>query len=247
VMTLIFYFTTLDLDISRYFYEPDGASHFPAGDQMPWKFFNENDDLFIYVMLVLVIVMLVIGLVKRRYRAFLVYSLYTFVSVLVGPILIVNVLLKGTDFGDYYIGWSRPRPREIIEFGGFLKFYRVWEPAFLDGLQNTNSSFPSGHVTVGAMYIVLFFVFNNPEYLADVYGGKMHNKLLLFNLLKWSSFILSAFLSLMLSISRIAAGAHFASDTIYSVVFTWVPAAILYYFVFRIPRLEKKALEKMRA
>nr|MDO8112131.1 phosphatase PAP2 family protein [Candidatus Sigynarchaeota archaeon] len=161
-------------------------------------------------------------------------------------VLIVNVLLKGDFIGDFYVGWSRPRPRDIMQFGGSDRFYRVWEPAFLDGLQYTNSSFPSGHVTVGAIFIVIFFVFNNVDFIAELMGGKTKGKVILINALKYGGLIASIFLGIMLAIARISAGGHFASDCMYAVVFSWLPAAVFYYWIFNIPKLERRALEKMR-
>ncbi|MHA1793737.1 MAG: phosphatase PAP2 family protein [Promethearchaeota archaeon] len=246
-MTLIFYFTPLDLLIAGAFYNPSGPVRFPLGDEYPWKFFNEKDYVFLIIMLLFAIFLLILGLSRRRFRPFLVYCLFSFLSAIIGPLLVVNVFFKGAEFGDFYIGWARPRPREILDFGGTERFYRVWEPAFLDGLRSTNSSFPSGHVTEGAMFIVIFFVFNNIGFLMEVFGGKSKRKALILNIVKWSGLASSIFIGFMLAISRIAAGAHFASDTLYSFVFTWGPTAILYYFVFNIPKLERKTLEKMSA
>lgn len=246
IMTVVFYFTDLDLAITGYFYDSVGPERFPVGDTMPWEFFNDEDDVFIYIAVGLILLMFIIGLTKKRYRPLLVYAGFVLISILVGSILIVNGLFKGMEIGDVYIGWSRPRPREIIEFGGTEQFYRIWEPAFLDGLTNTNSSFPSGHVTVGSSFIALFFIFNNVDIWMEIFGGETKGKRAIFNIFKYGGLALSIFLGLMFAISRISAGAHFASDCMYSFVFTWGPTAILYYWVFNIPKKERRAMEKMQ-
>ncbi|MFX0102861.1 MAG: phosphatase PAP2 family protein [Candidatus Hodarchaeota archaeon] len=251
IITLIFYFTDLDLLISGYFYDPSGPVRFPVGNMAPWTYFNEmNRDYPIIAALALLLVFLIIGLVKKRNRPYLVYTGFILISVLVS-VVIVEGLFKGIEIDDFYIGWSRPRPRELEQFGEdplkALDFYRIWEPAFLDGLSNTNSSFPSGHVATGGYIIAFFFMFNNVDFLMEVAGGKSKGKKILFNSLKYGFLLLSIVLGIMLAISRISAGAHFASDSMYSYVFTWGPTAFMYYLVFNIPKKERKAFEKMKA
>ncbi len=247
VMTLVFYFTDLDLIITGYFYDPVGAVRFPIGEMEPWHWLYEEVDIFIYILAAIMITMLVIGLTKRRFRPFLVYALFVFLAYIIGPGLIVNVLLKGLEIDDFYIGWSRPRPREIIQFGGTEQFYRIWEPAFLDGLRNDNSSFPSGHVTSGAIFIAIFLVFNNVDFIAEMLGGKTKTKVTLINVFKYGGLVTAIITGLLLSVARISQGGHFASDCMYAFVFTWLPAAALYYCVFQIPTKEKREMDKLIA
>nr|MDO8085245.1 phosphatase PAP2 family protein [Candidatus Sigynarchaeum springense] len=245
IMTLIFYFTDLDLVITGSFYA--GSNQFPVGSMMPWEFFNEKDDIVLFMMVAVVLFLIIVGLSKRRFRPFLIYGLFMLVAYLVGPGLVVNVLLKGNDDVGFYIGWSRPRPDTLAIFGGSItRFYRIWEPAFLDGYQITNSSFPCGHVTVGAIFIVLFLAFNNVDFIARIFGEKTRTKVIIINTIKYAGLVAAIVLSILFSISRISAGRHFASDCMYAVFFTWLPAAVLYYWVFNIPRLEKRALDRMQ-
>ena len=57
-------------------------------------------------------------------------------SMALGPGLVVNVGLK-----DH---WHRPRPVQIVEFGGPMEFRPIWRG---DGACKTNCSFPSGEVS----------------------------------------------------------------------------------------------------
>ncbi|MBN2153995.1 MAG: phosphatase PAP2 family protein [Candidatus Lokiarchaeota archaeon] len=245
-MTLVFYFTSLDLDIARLFYDESGPVRFPVGETMPWIWFYENDTLLIILLAVIALFFIIIGASVKRLRPFLVYGLFMIVSYLIGPGLIANVLFKGTEIGDFYIGWGRPRPREITEFGGSADFFRVWEPAFMFGYHDDNSSFPSGHVTAGSIFIVIYFVFNNVEFIARIFGEKTRAKVAAVNLIKYAGLVAAVVLGILLAITRISAGGHFASDCMYSFVFTWLPTAVLYYWVFRIPRLEQRALDRMQ-
>nr|MDO8118586.1 phosphatase PAP2 family protein [Candidatus Sigynarchaeota archaeon] len=247
VMTLVFYFTDLDLAITSYYYDPVGTVRFPIGNMEPWHWLYEEVDIFLYVLVAIIITMLVMGLVKRRFRPFLVYALFMFLAYIIGPGLIANVLLKGTEIGDFYIGWSRPRPREIIQFGGTEQFYRIWEPAFLDGLTYDNSSFPCGHALSGTIFIVIFFVFNNVDFIAEMLGGKTKARVALINAFKYGGLMAAIVVGFLLSIARISQGAHFASDCMYSFVFTWLPAAVLYYWVFQIPKKERRVMDKLVA
>ncbi len=246
VMTLVFYFTDLDLAIAGSFYDPVGSVRFPVGDTMPWVWFYENDILFVILLAAIALFMIIFGASVKRFRPFLVYGLFMLVSYLIGPGLIANVLFKGTEIGDFYIGWGRPRPREITNFGGSADFFRIWEPAFLYGYQDDNSSFPSGHVTAGAALIVIYLAFNNADFIARVFGEKTGAKVAIINLIKYAGLVASIVLGILLAITRISAGGHFASDCLYSFVFTWLPAAVLYYWVFRIPRLEQRVLDRMQ-
>jgi lipid A 4'-phosphatase len=246
IMTLLFYFTDLDLAITGFFYDPVGPSHFPIGNVMPWAWFNEEEKTLLYAFAAIILFILIFGLSKPRFRPFAVYGLFMVVAYIIGPGLIVNVLFKGTDLGGFYIGWARPRPREITSFGGTDEFFRVWEPAFLHGYADTNSSFPSGHVTVGAIFIVLFFAFNNVDFIARIFGEKTRAKVAIINTIKYSGLVAALVIGIMFSIGRISAGAHFASDCMYAFVFTWLPAAVLYYWVFNIPRLERIAMDRMQ-
>ena len=244
VMTLVFVFTPLDLIVASYFYDPVGPATWPVGSQMPWKFFNDEDDVLVIILAGIILTLLVAGLIKRRLRPLAVYAAFALVAVLVGPILVVNGIFKGMEIGDFYIGWARPRPRQIIDFGGDERFYHLWEPAFMDGLRGTNSSFASGHVSIGAIFIVIFFMFNNVDLIAKVINKTSTAAINSIKAVKYGGLISSIVFSFMLSVGRISAGAHFASDCMYAVIFVWTATAAIYYWVFRIPRLERRVLEK---
>ena len=246
ILTLYFVTTDLDIRITGLFYNPAGTdtpTRFPVGELEPWHWFYENDRNLVYVMLAISLFFMVFGLVKKRYRPFLVYGSFIIVAYLIGPGLIVNALLKGTDIGELYIGWGRFRPKETVLFGGTEQYFSLWEPAFLYG--GTGKSFPSGHPTSGLIFITLFFIFNNEKFISRIFGEPNERKTLIIRLVKYSGLGLSIFLGVMLGIARVVQGAHFASDVLYSFVFTWLPTAVVYYLMYNIPKLERKAMKKM--
>ena len=172
IITIVFDFTNLDLAIASAVYSPTSPSRFPIGDTMPWGWFNANDNDFVYILVAIALFLLIAGLSRPRFRPLAVYALFIIVADVVGPALIVNFLLKGETIDGFYIGWSRPRPREIALFGGIESFYPVWQPAFLDGLKISDSSFPSGHVVTGSIFIVIFLAFNNTTFIAAMFGAR---------------------------------------------------------------------------
>ena len=107
-------------------------------------------------------------------------------AVVIGPGLIGNALLK-----DH---WQHPRPRELVQFGGSLHYV----PAPLIGSEG-GASFPCGHCSVGFLYAAGWWIWRrrHPRWaLASLASGLV--------------------LGLALGAGRMAAGAHFFSDVIWS-------------------------------
>ncbi|WP_069307020.1 phosphatase PAP2 family protein [Methylobrevis pamukkalensis] len=74
-------------------------------------------------------------------------ALFLITSMLLGPGLVVNLLLKG------YVG--RARPNEIVDFGGSLDFSRAWE--IVDHCA-WNCSFVSAEAAASMQLVALAFV-----------------------------------------------------------------------------------------
>jgi lipid A 4'-phosphatase len=104
-----------------------------------------------------------------------------------GPGLVVNGILKPE------IG--RPRPRDIVEFGGIESFRSIGS---ID-LSGDGKSFPSGHASMGFYFLVLYVLWRRSRpraaraaLAAGLAGG------------------------VVIGFQRIAVGAHFLSDVIWS-------------------------------
>lgn len=69
-------------------------------------------------------------------------GLFLLTTLLVGPALLVNVVLKDN--------WGRPRPREVTAFGGDFEMMPAWIPG---GACDSNCSFVSGE-TAGAFWVL---------------------------------------------------------------------------------------------
>ncbi|MFH0825032.1 MAG: phosphatase PAP2 family protein [Pseudomonadota bacterium] len=142
---------------------------------------------------------------KERLSAYRKPCLVMLFTVLLGPGLIVNGLLKP--------GWGRARPADTAECGGTERYGTVWEP----GGPGRGKSFPCGHcsmafalTSLGALHPIHPFIATAGTAVGVVYGGIM-------------------------GIARVAQGGHFATDVIWSGVIVVSIAAWLYYFLFRVP------------
>ncbi len=129
-------------------------------------------------------------------------AIFLLSSLAIGPGLLVNVALKNH--------WERPRPGQLLQFGGTQHFVPWWEPI---GDCRKNCSFVSGEASAAFWTLA-------PAALAPA---------------QWRPFAYAAAIAFgsSISISRIMAGGHFLSDTIFAGVFTFVVIWLLYAIFYR--------------
>ncbi len=137
------------------------------------------------------------------------HGAYLFLVLAIGPGLLVNTIFK-----DH---WGRPRPRQVTEFGGRWQFQHVLQ----NGAAGRGKSFPCGHSSTGYYFVALYFLLR-----------RRHKKLSL------AALAGALLYGTLIGIARMAAGAHFFSDVLWSAVFTAGAACLLYYFILRIPATE---------
>ena len=108
--------------------------------------------------------------------------------------------------------WERPRPRDVIELGGQLPY--VAAPLRGEG----GKSFPCGHCSVGFLYAMGWWVWrgSRPSWAA-------------------ASLAVGLITGAALGAGRLAAGGHFASDTVWSAFLAFGVAHFLYHYGLRIP------------
>jgi len=125
-------------------------------------------------------------------------------AVIIGPGLIGNAVLK-----DH---WKHPRPRDLIELGGSMHYV----PSPLIGHEG-GASFPCGHCTVGFLFGLGWWIFRGRHP-------------------RWAAVSLAAGLVVgtLLGVGRMAAGAHFLSDVIWSALLAYGVTHILYYHLLRL-------------
>lgn len=144
----------IDLSIAARFYQPGVG--FPAS-QVWWVKIIYNVVAKLWVLALVWLFILLIGFVPRfrvhiaPWRKMLAYLL---VTLLVGPGLIVNSVLK-----DH---WGRPRPVHLAQFGGTADFA---PPLVPDKQCASNCAFVSGHAAVAFYPIAGFWLTRRRRWL----------------------------------------------------------------------------------
>lgn len=197
----------LDLKIERFFYSigNDRVEHFvslPITDFM----FNYGplpaEILTGLSVLVLVLSYLISALKKWRNA-----SLVLILTLAIGSGFFTHMILK-----DH---WGRPRPKQVIEFGGTQEFRPFYQPNFFHQPM-PSKSFPCGHCTMGFFFFALALV-----------GKRVNSKPL-----AYLGYFLAIVLGAGLSITRMAQGGHFFSDTLFSALIMWYTAKAMDWLVY---------------
>ncbi len=196
ILSVIISWTDADLKIARLFYA-SGKGWF-MGQEMPWFFLYHYGNIPGIILAVGGLFVFVLSFFRKELLPYKKTGLFLIVFMILGPGLVVNV-----GFKDH---WGRPRPDDIVNFGGTKTFHQVWET----GEAGQGGSFPSGHASVGFFIFAPFFILR-----------KSHRK------------VAVAFLGLGISFGffmgagRIVQGGHFLSDVVWSGLLTYLTGFIL--------------------
>jgi lipid A 4'-phosphatase len=210
VAIVLFAATGLDIETMRPFYHPDHKDPWSTKEQPLWSLFYRSAPWVTASLAVTGMALFVLGVIRERSQRFRWYGLFVLLCVTIGPGLIINLVLK-----DH---WGRPRPRQIVEFGGQYEYVQPFVPA---AFNTPRKSFPCGHCSVGYLYSAGWWLLRRRR-------------------LRWAAVSLAGGLTLgtLLGIGRMAAGAHFLSDAVWSALIAYSVAHGLYYYVLRIPAHE---------
>lgn len=202
VVTIVFAATPLDIAAARLFYRSDALDHWPLAKELPWSVLYRLAPWITASLVVAGLAGLAAGLVRGQ-GAWRRSSIFLLLSVVIGPGLVVNA-----GFKDH---WDRPRPRDIVEFGGPLHYL----PAPLPGGEG-GASFPCGHCSVGFLYAAGWWVWKwrRPAWA-------------------WGSLAAGLAAGFALGLGRMAAGGHFLSDVVWSALLALGVAHVLSYYVLR--------------
>jgi lipid A 4'-phosphatase len=211
ITTAVFQFTDLDLCIQRLLYRPGSPTPWPFGERFPWQQLYRYGTMPAVLLAACALAVMIRGLFRKGSRLHRLWALFLLLSLLAGPVLLVNGLFK--------THWGRPRPREIVEFGGEQRFV----PAMVKGHWLQGRSFACGHATMG-FYLGAFYLLlrkKRPRTAIAILGGSI------------------AYGSLI-GVARMTQGAHFASDVIWAAIFTYGSMSLIYHLVMRVPDREAR-------
>jgi membrane-associated phospholipid phosphatase len=176
-------FPGVDLAVTRFFYV--AGVGFPAGKIEALNTFRALGQYFPLALTIALVVGLILKLIYPSRPSLFPprFTLYFSSLFLLGPALTVNGIMKPL--------FDRPRPRNVIEFGGTDTFVHAWG---LGGQFFDDRSFVSGEAAVVACLIPLAF------FVPVVWRRVV--------------FVLLSVFAALTALNRIAFGAHFLSDVL---------------------------------
>lgn len=193
----------LDLAISQFFYQPTQSFQSNAF----YTFLYHYGLIPAQLLFALAAIVLFLASFFKKWKKWHTPALVLVLSLLIGGGLIVHLFLK-----DH---WGRPRPKQVIEFGGTQPFRPYYEPNFFHQPE-PSKSFTCGHCTMGFYFFSLALVAKRLNYRKTF----------------WSALLVAFTLGTSLSLTRIAQGGHFFSDTLVSAIIMWVTAYICYRYLY---------------
>ncbi len=196
LLTLIICAGDADIRLARLVYGENGP--WPGIDRFPWDFIYIYAPYPAFIIAALSLAVLVNGLFTSKLNDYRSHALFLILLLALGPGLIINVILK-----DNY---GRARPREIVEFGGSYKFTQVWEK----GDTGKNSSFPSGHASVGFYLMAPWFIFRQKKRAMGM-----------------TFLLIGLSYGFLVGTARIFQGGHFLSDVLWSGGLVYITGELL--------------------
>ncbi|MGB9082275.1 MAG: phosphatase PAP2 family protein [Desulfuromonadaceae bacterium] len=197
--TIVIAATGADLKLSALFCIGD---QWPVGDLQPWSLLYKVGRIPAIFVGLCGLFAAFLGFLSQNRRHWIRPGLFLVILLGLGPGLVVNSVFK-----EY---WGRPRPREVLQFGGTKEFLHPWQK----GIAHNGRSFPSGHSSAAFYLTAPFFIYRRKnQKIARLWliGGLVFG--------------------LMMSAARIAQGGHFLSDTLWAWGMVHLTAVALYYLL----------------
>lgn len=178
--------TGADLAIASHFYREGG---WPVGSLQPWKFLYWLHWKQALLLALIGLVAVFTGWLKANARQWVRPGVFLVLLLVLANGLMVNALFKNH--------WDRPRPRDVVQFGGEREFRQPWQPGTAN--LDRGRSFPSGHAAAAFYMMAPFFIYRlrKPAVAyAWLIGGMLFGG--------------------AMSYARISQGGHFLTDTLWS-------------------------------
>lgn len=210
-------FPGLDLRIAELFAKPDYRPDFSFGLRLhPGLWWLREAAMWITTLLAAPAVgALVMKAILPRSRMLIPgrAAVFLTVSLALAPGLVANVLLK-----DH---WGRPRPVDVVQFGGAEHFVPWWDPR---GDCDKNCSFVSGDVS-GAFWTLAPAALAPAPWRPVAYGAAL-------------------VLGTATALFRMMAGGHFFSDVFFAGFFTFMVVWLSYAVIYRWSRVSDEDVDQ---
>ena len=197
-LTIVWGLANGDMATAKRFYSADKGWFW--GARAAWTFLYDFGNVPALLLTIAGFIAFVLSFVSRNLLPWRKIGLFLVTFMIVGPGLIINIAVKDL--------WSRPRPADIVDFGGEGQFRHVWEK----GPPGQNKSFPSGHAAVGFFLFSPFFILRRSSPKGAAF-------------FLW----LGILYGMLMGFGRMAQGGHFLTDVIWAGLFTYLTGLILYY------------------
>ena len=196
----------LDLAISAAFYDP-GLKGFPLDKAAPVQWLRHGAEWVTILIVAFILLALALKLVAPQKKMLIPgrAAIFFLAALTLGPGLLVNGILKSE--------WPRPRPNEVVQFGGVERFVAWWDPR---STCEYNCSFVSGEAS-SAFWMLAPASLVPPPWRGLAYAGAILYGLAVGGL-------------------RIVMGAHFFTDVIFAGVLMFLVVWLLHGLIYRWPR-----------
>ncbi len=201
VGTVAIAFFELDKQTISYFYQD--CQCWDLAEKGFWRFLYLYAPVPGYLLAMVSLVAISLSYSKPAWLSWRKPAMMMVFCLAVGPGILVNLVFKDN--------WGRPRPREVLEFGGREAFLQPWQP----GKRGEGKSFPCGHCSI-AFYLAVPFLFLKRRH---AYAA-------------WAFLIAGLVLGSLTGLARMMAGGHFLSDVLWSWGLVWF-SALLGLAIFR--------------
>lgn len=198
-------FPEFDVAIARLFHAPDlpHEARFALALNPTAMILRDTSMMVVAILVAPAVIALVLKLARPGARMLIRGRAVVFLisTLLLGPLLAANIILKDN--------WGRPRPRDLVQFGGTEQFLPWWDPR---GTCRDNCSFVAGEMA-GATWTLAPAALAPPQWRALAYAGALT-------------------FAGAVGLLRISFGGHFVTDVVFAGVIMfliiWVTHGLLY-------------------